>query len=585
MEIWPRYFKRTKGVAARSNGSQPPGESDAQPQPKKGRLPRWLAREVGPRRARPSGQPPRARPSGQPAGGRVTVSLDSGAIRVVVLAGRRVVAWGTASADSWLDGDGHGSPTSTAPAERLRNLLAEIGARGGRTVTDLPLHTPLMRCLRLPPVRRRYLAEVVASEVLESVPFSEAEVDLAWQARANGAGPEVFAVAVPKDAVDGHVRFLREAGLRPRAAYAKAVALAHAAGLPDAMILYVGSSHAALVLVREWMPRAVHEVELAGESTKPEEQAQLVARAIQDLAGYTHTLDETESRQELPLVLAGALSPDSPLAKALEEVLGHELLAVAPPLVYPSHFTPSEYAINLGLAMADAARGRARGRISPRRVPTFSLLAERHLPRPFPIRPVAAFIALLLLAVVALQAGKPADSLSQEASLLSGRLAQLKERQRQERLVLASARTLENEVLVLEGSAGALDSQKMDLREELGLLLARLKALTRDALPAGVALSTLKQSGESFDLTGHATSYNDALRYMSNLRASGLFGEASIRQATLAAPAGSGEGASQATLSFTAKVSASAPSAAKDGAADAQKASSTGKESGTRPRG
>ena len=56
---------------------------------------------------------------------------------------------------------------------------------------------------------------------LETIPFSVEEMDLAWQARTNGTGPEVHAVAVSKEVIDDHVRLLTEAGIHPRAAYSK----------------------------------------------------------------------------------------------------------------------------------------------------------------------------------------------------------------------------------------------------------------------------------------------------------------------------------------------------------------------------
>jgi Tfp pilus assembly PilM family ATPase len=113
---------------------------------------------------------------------------------------------------------------------RLWGLLNKMGIRQGRVVMDLSLYTTLMRRLRIPKVRGRYLQPVVTSEVLDSIPFDEDEVDLTWTLERNDEEQSVFAIALPKQRVDSQVSLVKEAGLIPAAAYSKAAALALASG-------------------------------------------------------------------------------------------------------------------------------------------------------------------------------------------------------------------------------------------------------------------------------------------------------------------------------------------------------------------
>ena len=101
---------------------------------------------------------------------RVTVSLDRDIIRVVVFRGREVLAWGTTQAKELVTGEEDSDLQEEGQANRLRTLLRHLGVRRGRVVTDLPLHTPLMRHLQLPKMRRRYVERVVISEVLAGIP-------------------------------------------------------------------------------------------------------------------------------------------------------------------------------------------------------------------------------------------------------------------------------------------------------------------------------------------------------------------------------------------------------------------------------
>ena len=84
-------------------------------------------------------------------------------------------------------------------------------------VSSFPLYETLIRGLELPRIGRRYRRQVVESEVGETIPFTEDEVDIAWTHRKSEKGMEVFAAAVRKDAIDGHVALLdRLATIRRR---------------------------------------------------------------------------------------------------------------------------------------------------------------------------------------------------------------------------------------------------------------------------------------------------------------------------------------------------------------------------------
>ena len=176
----------------------------------------------------------------------------------MVLNGQKVVAWGVKSIEKHLPSESaEAGSQGDARAAALNDLLSEVGVRRARVVTDLPLFDSLMRQLEVPEMNRRYLASMVTSEVLETIPLFEAEADFSWRIHPNGGNQEVFAAAVPRGAMDNHVQLLRAAGIRPAVAYSRAVALACAANVPDAIMIHLEGTHVSIVVVHDGVPQSL----------------------------------------------------------------------------------------------------------------------------------------------------------------------------------------------------------------------------------------------------------------------------------------------------------------------------------------
>ena len=142
----------------------------------------------------------------------------------------------------------------------MGSLMEELRARRARLVIDLPLYIPLVRHLKLPPVRRRFLEPVLISEIAGAIPFAEHEVDIKWHAVKDGDSSRALAIAVQKDVVDSHVRRMKDAGQGPVATYSQAAALALAAGVSDAMVVHLARDRESVVLVRDGAPQVVLQV-------------------------------------------------------------------------------------------------------------------------------------------------------------------------------------------------------------------------------------------------------------------------------------------------------------------------------------
>jgi len=466
----------------------------------------------------------------------VTLSVEEGAMRVVVFQGRQVVNWDHVTLENEPADPEQQAPASPAATDRLRRALAELGAQRGRLVTDLPPYTPLMRHFQLPKSGGRYLENMVVSEVLDTIPFEVDEVDITWRSQRNRTGQEVIAVAVPKDKIDGRVRLAREAGLPPRAAYSRAAALAFAAGFPDSIVINVQRSETAVILVRDGSPRVLHQLETTSGAVDPQQQADALATAVQRVIGYYQPIYPETDSTPLPVVMTGQAAADDSLAEILSQSLGRAVLPFAPALNCPDDFPQSEYAANLGLFLADQTKGKPRSQSSAWMAPALNLLPERHLPQGLPVQAFLSFAIIVLLGAAIFPATSQIDAMAREADQLSIELERVQSEERKQRKGFSRERTRQILLQEDQGRALGMEARLAELKLEMNTLVDQLRAITEVTLPFSVELANVAPKEEGISLTGVADSYGDVFQYAENLRASPQFEDASVLQVTRSGP-------------------------------------------------
>ena len=126
-----------------------------------------------------------------------------------------------------------------------------------------------------------------------------------------------------------------------------------------------------------------------------------MARAVEQMEGYDQTLGSSAGDERLPLVLTGEVPADGQLAGELRQMLQREVLPLAPPLDPPEGFPVAEYATTIGLALLDRGRPRRWRKGPADNLAALNLLSERHLPTPLPVRAIAVFALMAILAVAA----------------------------------------------------------------------------------------------------------------------------------------------------------------------------------------
>ena len=419
----------------------------------------------------------------------------------------------------------------------LGGLLKEMPAGRARLVTDMPIYAPLIRQLYLPKVSGRYRQQMILSEVLETIPFEPEEVDVSWQLRQDSEGEEAFAIAVPKEHMDSQVRIVKEANLSPSATYTKATALAFAIGISDAIVVHLEQDRVATVLVHESTPQVVHQQDFPWTTTNPQEQADALAAAVDQVAGYYQARGPASESDPLPVVLTGQVPNGERVLATLPRVLGRPVLPFAPTVGYPDDFPQDTYAANLGLFLADQARTKRWGESNGAIGPALDVLPQRYRPRPLPVLQIGVFVALFLLVGLAVVITGPVNDKVSDADQLSLSRDQAQTDESDQLEIQVARLGEQRELEEAQQLAVGMESGLAQLQLNTDSLVNGLKAIIERTSRFGVALSSVTHPEGAFDLAGNAGSYNEVFAYADDLRALDLFEEAAIRQLT-----GSGEG-------------------------------------------
>ena len=436
----------------------------------------------------------------------LTLAVDGSTVRAVAFDAKRVAAWASIE----LDGPG--------PFTLPEQFNAYLG-RSARQVGDLPFYAALTRFMDKPAVRKRYLGQVIAAESAGALPFDQSEVDFVWREFRDGRGPEVMISATPRWEVDAHLELLGTVGVRPAALYAKSAALALAVGLPNIVIAHLDGSTAEMVLVRDGVPRDVHRVELSPTALPPDEYADALEQAIDELTTFDHDNHGADgsgpSSERAPIegvVLTGLLPASDQISRALRQALGARLRHASAPILYPDDFPASEYATNVGLAVADWGRYEPPWRkADPGRL-AIDLLPQRHRIGTIPWKALRYAAFGLLLAAMAVGATGLSRNAEANVASLEQQVASL---EIQARVGRNQAAQLNRESALAQAvgqQTEALIAQEQSRRTDTSVTLERLRLMSVDSPLRRVRVSAIDLGGGQIKLSGNAPSFEMALR-------------------------------------------------------------------------
>ena len=455
----------------------------------------------------------------------VTISVDEDSVRLVVFEGRKVVGWATLAATT----DGAVGETL---AERIAAHLRRMGVHRARFVADLPLTAAIVHEMQLTRVPRGLIGQVVRTEMADALPFSPDETQMYWQARKEGDVQHVLTTAVLTAAVQERLNALASDGTRPRALYLRSIALAHATGLADGVIIQAELARVDLIFMHRRLPLFVHHADLADTLTD-ETRARRIVEAVSLMQGYVLDSRVAQLAGSMPLLMTGSLATYEGLRDEIVRTLGQEVVVHAPTVAAPAHFPALDYVVNIGLAKADRAIGQPGGKISAGVVPTLNMLPQKYVGEQAAARPYAFLGVMVLLGIAGAAATSYIDGLALDAAVLERRIGVLDGEARITRLKEAQTKNAVQKLEKTETALDALDKHVAVLVSRNADLVARLNVITEEAVPEGLALSAVTQRADGFLLVGTAPDYATVLGYADNIRASGRFEKVRVSQAML----------------------------------------------------
>jgi hypothetical protein len=252
------------------------------------------------------------------------------------------------------------------------------------------------RFLAYPRMPRQDLERSLRLESARELPMKPESAYLGWETvEVDGGQHRVFLVGAWRDIVDGYLQAVEGLG-RPEIIEPRSVALARAAGLPDAVLMDWTGERIQVVVVEN------HRVTFSTSRTIPTTMTESTVRLASFIAGL---IPKPSGRRGLlpgRLVLLGELYGRGDLAAELVRMSGQpfEVILDWRPVDPFGRFAAASQAATIGALMRDQP-----GSQVPGRFPGVNLMIERNrIMRPQPaIRArfvIALAVAALLLAVV-----------------------------------------------------------------------------------------------------------------------------------------------------------------------------------------
>ncbi len=489
----------------------------------------------------------------------VTLNIETDSVRVVVCQGRRVRRWGTVPLESGLVREGLLTQPE-AVGQAVKHLLSSLRVSGDRLVAGLSGFHAVPRVFTLPRIPRKLLEKAVIQEAKVAMPFSLDEAYLSWQTFAPTNGyQQVFALGIPRELLDAEVKALSQAGVRLRSMGLKPLALARAVNKKDAIIVNIEPDSLDITLVLQTVPQVIRSLPLKGNGQGQKVSTEQVAEEVErTLKFYESGHQDTPLETRLPLVLTGQLSQDESLAQALTERLDRPVEAFAPPIRYPSHFPLAYYAVNIGLALTPSLLARDR-------VLDLNILPAAYRPKGPPLKQMAFVGGLavafgLLYPLYQLTTGALAETnrLQSQAAQIGGQTELRRLEQKRFDALTASLKEKQAKQANMEEQLASLVQGKRQFPAILDTAalrtlpagasitqltqkqadLVKKETITPPPAPKGspaAAKTTITRTTRQLDLSlkGRADSYDTALLYVENLKASGAFSLVRMESATL----------------------------------------------------
>jgi Tfp pilus assembly PilM family ATPase len=283
----------------------------------------------------------------------VTLHIESDSVRLLAAKQDRVLEWGLERLPPGLVHDGVISDPA-AVGSHVEALLGRHRSAGGRLVLGLSAQRSVPRFLEFPLLTGKLLEEAVQREMKREAPLPLDQMRLAWQTLdADGARTRVFALAVPRDAIEQHIAALKATNRSAHSIDSKPLALVRAVGQPEALIADLEPDSIDVVVVRDCVPVIIRTVGLRPDVAADEKVRRLGEELTRTVKFYTDTHRDDQLPYSTPVFVTGSLANDVATSGVIESSVAHPVAPLAPAIECPPDLPLATYMVNIGLALKE----------------------------------------------------------------------------------------------------------------------------------------------------------------------------------------------------------------------------------------
>ena len=347
----------------------------------------------------------------------------------------------------------------------------------------------------------------------------------------------LFLVAYPRNSTDALLSVVHKAGLRPRIMDLAPLALARCVNANRAILVNAWLTFVDIIILSDRIPLVIRSLSLPVEDTSLQERLPSISEELnRTITFYNTTYPDKPLDKSIQLFVCGDIAREQESLQYLEN-LGYPVAVLKPALNFKDVFNPTQYMVNVGLALKGQLPGGAASQYS---MIDFNALPSAYQTPAFswtrvliPVGGAVAVGVLIFFAMITISLRSETSSLDQQYSEVQLQAIRLRASNRQ---IQTNINTQNEQTAALSASADAIQSQidkavsdNIVFKGLITGLKTDLDTTDRDVreivslVPAGVNINTVDYQVDGITVAGAATSPAAVMNYARALRTGGRF--------------------------------------------------------------
>jgi len=285
---------------------------------------------------------------------KTTLYIEDTEIKLLITKGMQVEKWASLLLEPSLVRDGV-IVDEDQVAERIKALfeLAEVKAK--KVSISLSGLNSIFRIITLPELTTNLVPEALMNEARQMLPVPLEQVYLSYQRIESSKGENrFFLVAHPRNSTDILINTLYKAGIKPDVMDLAPLALARCANKEKAIIINSWLTYIDIIIMDNRIPQVIRSLSLPTEAVDVEGKLPIIAEELaRTIAFYNSSNPKNKIGNEVPIFVSGDLVEAKDSWKKLVGEAGYPISVLAPTVNYPETFNPSQYMVNIGLALKE----------------------------------------------------------------------------------------------------------------------------------------------------------------------------------------------------------------------------------------